>query len=162
MKTNNPDWGFYGTIKTATGCRFEAMSEMWDEMFEKLQALYPMRTETEIQDFLDSRIGRHLADEIGVNQGNRKVETILKIISGLTLVDMDKWWDWYYEKDAAKLTKMKNLYKIAIAHKMSQDAGMNNMKKALGVSDRRQVMDWLAAESRTEADFKRLLIKLGY
>jgi len=96
-KTNNPDWGFYGTIKTVTDAGDAAAQKVWDAMVKKIKNLYPSYTDAEIVKFLDNRVGRHLADDIGVNKGKRDINTILKVIKNLNRAEMDKWYRYYYQ-----------------------------------------------------------------
>ena len=98
LKTQNPEWGFYGTIKTATQCDDLTATKIWDTMREKIKSLYPQKSYADIIRFLDNRIGRHLADEIGVNQGQCDPNKILTAIENMSKKDMDSWWAYYYQR----------------------------------------------------------------
>jgi hypothetical protein len=94
-QTQNTDWGFYGTINTAIGFKEKTTDKIWNAMAGKIKALYPQCTDEQAVDFLDSRIGRHLADDIGVNIGNRKSTKILLAIKNMPTEYMGKWWQYY-------------------------------------------------------------------
>jgi hypothetical protein len=93
-KTTNTEWGFYGTINTQMGYNEEITNKIWDAMVTRIDHLH-QRTSEEIVAFLDSRIGRHLADDIGVNIGKRNPTKILRMIKDMPIEYMEKWWVYY-------------------------------------------------------------------
>ena len=65
LKTQNPEWGFFGTIERAGECPETA----WELAFEAIQDATDAHDENAygpdgVRDFLDSRDGRHFADEL--------------------------------------------------------------------------------------------------
>jgi hypothetical protein len=66
LPTRNTDYGFYGTI-TATPLRDRASDAFWALAFARIAGAADCRSEIEregVRDFLDSRMGRHFADEV--------------------------------------------------------------------------------------------------
>lgn len=65
LKTQNPEWGFFGTIERAG----ESPETAWALAFEAIQDVTGAHDKTcygpeGVRDFLDSRDGRHFADEL--------------------------------------------------------------------------------------------------
>ena len=58
MQTNNTDWGFYGTIR-----HHAEPAEAWSLAMEAIR-LTTGCPEAAVRDFLDSRHGRHFADDV--------------------------------------------------------------------------------------------------
>jgi len=75
LPTENESYGFYGTCITAGKTEAEAKN-LWDEASKGLKKLNPKATPEQIRDFLDSRIGRHIADQVAGD--NKPVDTVLK------------------------------------------------------------------------------------
>lgn len=66
LPSRNTDYGFYGTI-TATPLRDRTSDAFWTLAAARIAAAAGCRTEIEmegVRDFLDSRMGRHFADEL--------------------------------------------------------------------------------------------------
>jgi hypothetical protein len=63
LKTRNPEWGFYGTMRIN---RYDDPDAAWKETIEALTDLHGrFRFEPETaRDLLDATWGRHLADEM--------------------------------------------------------------------------------------------------
>ena len=64
--SRNTDYGFYGTI-TATPLRDRTSETFWTLAATRIAAAADCGTEAEmdgVRDFLDSRMGRHFADEL--------------------------------------------------------------------------------------------------
>lgn len=57
IKTNNPGYGFYGTINGDA-------DKAWGEAIEALAEATDTRDERRVAVFLDSRRGRHFADQV--------------------------------------------------------------------------------------------------
>jgi hypothetical protein len=93
-KTQNPKWGFYGTTKTATGANDADTTKVWNAMVKKIKSLYPAQKDAEIVQFLDSRVGRHLADFVA-SKGLFDVSAILKFIPSINKSEMEKWYKYY-------------------------------------------------------------------
>lgn len=79
LPTANETWGFWGTISNAEGDRF-LPQEAWNVAFQVVAATFALSPEL-TRDFLDSRTGRHLADELtnlrGDKVGARQIRTEL-------------------------------------------------------------------------------------
>ena len=60
LPTNNEDWGFWGTIGPQTANRREAWALATTAIGEATGG-----TPEAVRDFLDSRHGRHFADDVG-------------------------------------------------------------------------------------------------
>ena len=65
LKTRNPEWGFFGTIE----CAGESPETAWELAFTAIQDATGAHDENAygpdgVRDFLDSRDGRHFADEL--------------------------------------------------------------------------------------------------
>ena len=60
LESQNKKFGFYGT--NAVRSRKKAEAE-WSAAFQWVAEAMPTWTAEDIRDFLDSRCGRHLADE---------------------------------------------------------------------------------------------------
>ena len=66
LPSRNTDYGFYGTI-TTTPLRDRTSDAFWTLAATRIAAAAGCRNETEmegVRDFLDSRMGRHFADEV--------------------------------------------------------------------------------------------------
>lgn len=64
-KTNNQEWGFFGTCRSNTGCSIEQAEDIWNDVGIDLIVNFGMTGE-QARDFLDSKIGRHIADSMTV------------------------------------------------------------------------------------------------
>lgn len=65
LQTRNPEWGFFGTIERAG----ESAETVWPIAFEAIQDATGAHDEKAygpegVRDFLDSRDGRHFADQL--------------------------------------------------------------------------------------------------
>lgn len=97
MQTANEEWGFWGT-----SIRNEYNAEMaWGATSEFLIAKFSLSAEL-ARDVLDSRFGRHLADELSfIKGGPITAEAIKTHLAGLIA---EKNWCKYFER-AIKETK---------------------------------------------------------
>lgn len=60
LETENKEWGFYGTLqRTEFG---ECTEDAWDAFFDSVMQITRF-SEADIREFLDSKWGRHMADE---------------------------------------------------------------------------------------------------
>ncbi|MDR3208905.1 MAG: hypothetical protein LBT45_03585 [Rickettsiales bacterium] len=98
VNTQNPEWGFYGTIRSAGGFSEAVTKKIWLEMVGKIKSLYPEKKDFEIMRFLDNRIGRHLADRLVDMQGQITSGKVLHNIAKLTIEEMRQWWSYYYAR----------------------------------------------------------------
>ncbi len=58
LRTRNPSWGFYGTVR-----HHADPDEAWAEAMRRVVEVTAFSPEA-VRDFLDSRRGRHFADEV--------------------------------------------------------------------------------------------------
>jgi hypothetical protein len=63
VQTSNPDWGFHGTYKTAHGASDEEAGRAYADAHAQVMKHFKMN-HGEAQAFLDSRHGRHMADQV--------------------------------------------------------------------------------------------------
>ena len=64
LPTNNPDWGFWGTSER----NGYDVAMAWETAGDALATAFDL-TPVEIRDLLDSRFGRHLADDLSFIDG---------------------------------------------------------------------------------------------
>ena len=62
MGSVNKQFGFYGTVNNEFDD--ETTERIWNLMMTKLKEMYPNKSEDELVEFLDSRTGRHFADDL--------------------------------------------------------------------------------------------------
>ncbi len=75
--TNNEEWGFWGTIRQA-GVTGGHACEVWAEAVGAVASVMKVNTE-KARDLLDSRFGRHLADQIiGSAEVGEDIRKLLK------------------------------------------------------------------------------------
>lgn len=67
ITTKNPTWGFYGTLVQG-GADPDQAAALFDEAARALVRRFEL-SEDEARDVLDSRIGRHMADQRGSGEG---------------------------------------------------------------------------------------------
>jgi len=156
-KSQNLEWGFFGTIKTNLEISAPSVEKLWGQMVEKIRQLYPSMTDAQIVEFLDSRVGRHLADSIH----EKSISAIAGRIDRLTRIEFDRWFDWYNDKPVSRVIPTKSLLDTALSYELSTDEGRDAVIAAMGV-DPEAVVEWLEAPERTKNDIKALLKKLGY
>jgi len=72
LPTANPDWGFWGAIR-----HHADQAEAWRLAMQAIGAATACG-ETAVRDFLDSRFGRHLADDVGngLSEGMNLAEAV--------------------------------------------------------------------------------------
>ena len=71
LESRNKQYGFYGTT---VGNGVKAVEKEWAAAFRWVARAMPHWSPENIRDFLDSRIGRHLADEALDRRGVAKVD----------------------------------------------------------------------------------------
>ena len=90
MKGVNTEFGFYGAIKS----RFdeqEQIENIWFTVFQRIRQICPELTNKKIKDLLNSKIGRHFADELLDMPGDITMATVLMRIAMLNKLSMRKW-----------------------------------------------------------------------
>ncbi len=72
LPTANPDWGFWGAIR-----HHADQAEAWRLTMQAIGAATACG-ETAVRDFLDSRFGRHFADDVGngLSEGMNLAEAV--------------------------------------------------------------------------------------
>ena len=92
LTTRNESYGFYGTIASITDAEV-AWGLAMDAIVEITDA-----PETAVRDFLDSRPGRHFADEVS-NQASRGPDLEAAINAAL-----DRWMQWQISRRTSRET----------------------------------------------------------
>jgi hypothetical protein len=91
LPTRNPHWGFFGTIERA-GESAETAWNLASEMIADELGDAAACADEGIRDFLDSRMGRHFADEVaGRIAGSGERGTTLRAAIGAAIA---QWQDW--------------------------------------------------------------------
>lgn len=82
LTSRNPDWGFYGEVS-----RLAAPDEGWSIAFREISERTGV-ADYGIRDFLDSRHGRHFADDVanGLAAGDE--------LSAAISTALDRWMNW--------------------------------------------------------------------
>ena len=62
LSTNNPSYGFFGTIQRNRGEK--GAQQAWSVAFATIQKSVPKAEPVDIRNYLDSRYGRHVADQV--------------------------------------------------------------------------------------------------
>lgn len=62
ISTNNPSNGFFGTIQLKRGEK--GAQQAWQVAFTAIQKAVPKAEPADIRNFLDSKYGRHAADQV--------------------------------------------------------------------------------------------------
>ena len=77
LPTANPDWGFWGAIR-----HHADQAEAWRLAMQAIGAATACG-ETAVRDFLDSRFGRHLADDVGngLSEGMNLAEAVDAVVA---------------------------------------------------------------------------------
>jgi len=86
----NKQFGFWGTLKCHAKDTKE-LTDIWNAITVKLMELYPEKTEQDIVDFLNSRCGRHFADNLLDNPSGFIYNLILIKITMLNKIKMNPW-----------------------------------------------------------------------
>lgn len=149
LKTMNPQGGFFGTIQRNT-CNTKSTEKIWISAVKRLQKLYPNKSEKEIVEFLDSRVGRHFADSIVDSAGKLSALVIELRVSMLNKLNTIPWWNYFSDKKSRpqKIDK-KALYRCALRYEMNCQAKQNIMTEILGDKNI-DLNKWLESEHTTE------------
>ena len=94
MTTINKQHGFYGAL----AARYDSpvhRQEIWDIAIKRLGQIHSEKSAAEIVDFLNSRTGRHLADEIFDGPGTLSHGVAMLRMAMLNRLKMAKWWAHY-------------------------------------------------------------------
>lgn len=62
LSTNNPSYGFFGTVQLKRGEK--GAQQAWQVAFTAIQKAVPKANPADIRNFLDSKYGRHTADQV--------------------------------------------------------------------------------------------------
>lgn len=99
-KSKNPGWGFQGTLESTYGLSGSEAEKLFSYAVKQLQKHYKTSVDTAVE-FLDSRRGRHFADELsfhGAEEGG-DFRSIMKSVD--TALKKAKW----LKKEILKLVK---------------------------------------------------------
>lgn len=132
MTKINKQFGFYGTIKDES---FEQkdVDTIWDLINKKLVEIYPEKTEDDIVEFLNSRIGRHFADYLVDSPKGPSAHVTMWRISTLNRLKVDKYWEWFHDGELKPKTLCKSLlYKNALKNQIKKKKPRELMIKVLG------------------------------
>jgi hypothetical protein len=90
LRTANPDWGFWGT-SVRNG--YDA-ALAWEAASDALATAFDL-TPAEIRDLLDSRFGRHLADDLSFIPGGPASREAIEehIMARLAVRSWRRWFD---------------------------------------------------------------------
>ncbi len=153
MKNNitiNKEWGFYGTIKNQFEVPRDAIAA-WNLMVCQLGNLYPNKTNEEIIEFLNSTVGRHLADYLADRMNGGGIGKLSDIIIRLNLLTMGKWWDSFNGKDSRQpKPSMLLLYRNALAHIMKNKTIKQEIDIMLGIN---KTSLWPNADAWLKCDY---------
>ena len=113
----NKKFGFYGTINNS----FNAIDtqKIWDVVTQKLEEIYPNKTEDEIFEFLNAKTGRHFADELLDAPEEIPINVLMMKIAMLNKLKMAKWWAYHNGiRIAFAMLDQRELFKAAIRNEM--------------------------------------------
>lgn len=108
LPTQNEGWGFWGTASNYTGK--DNMTELWEATFKIIQDKAGF-TPQETLGLMDSRWGRHTADEFA-EELSCDLETFIKAFKRKMTKDrLHRDFNYYVDADAYKPTKATRRYK---------------------------------------------------
>ena len=159
MKGVNTEFGFYGAIKS----RFdeqEQIENIWFTVFQRIRQICPELTNKKIKDLLNSKIGRHFADELLDMPGDITMATVLMRIAMLNKLSMRKWLV-YQGGYALVMEPVDNrmLFKSAIKHEMRKKSIRNLMIDMIGCKDDAIWPDpetWINADNIPTSELKSM------
>ena len=94
IKTTNLDWGFYGTLKSIFRLGDKTASKSYDLMAHRVIELFSV-TEIEAVEFLDSRMGRHMAD----NFTYFFKKDAINAVNNYSVEKIKEYYDWFKKSD---------------------------------------------------------------
>jgi hypothetical protein len=95
LPTRNPDWGFWGTVARREAATAIDAAEAWAIASRGIAEATDAAPEG-VRDFLDSRHGRHFADEVG--NGLLRGQTPEAAIDAA----IARWMDWRIDRHTAR------------------------------------------------------------
>ena len=117
MGSVNKKFGFYGTVNNEFDD--ETTERIWNLMMTKLKEMYPNKSEDELVEFLDSRTGRHFADDLLSDPQGITMGVLMLKIAMLNKLKMAPWWGYYNDiTPAVAVLDKKVLFRSAIKHEM--------------------------------------------
>ena len=117
MGSVNKQFGFYGTVNNELDD--ETTERIWNLMMTKLKEMYPNKSEDELVEFLDSRTGRHFADDLLSDPQGITMGVLMLKIAMLNKLKMAPWWGYYNGITPAVAVLDKSiLFRSAIKHEM--------------------------------------------
>lgn len=96
IKSTNPDWGFFGTTQRNYNFSDEATERLFDATAQMLSKQFKLSA-PQIVSFLDSKYGRHFADELsfhGAKDGITEKDFVGVVRKYLKKVDAREVNDW--------------------------------------------------------------------
>ncbi len=123
--------GFYGTIREQMDS-FQEANTAWNLMAHKLMMLYKDKTFEELVEFLNSSIGRQLAEHLISILHHKGIAPLSARIVGLNHLSMEQWWDCYNKKSTEPpQASMHLLYRNALARIMQNETVLKEMENTL-------------------------------
>jgi len=161
MGSVNKKFGFYGTVNNEFDD--ETTERIWNLMMTKLKEMYPNKPEDELVEFLDSRVGRHFADDLLSNPQGITMPVLMLKIAMLNKLKMAQWWGYYNGITPAVAVLDKNmLFRSAIKHEMRKKGIRKLIEDVVGCGIDKVWSTpemWLDADSTTTEE---LQIMWGY
>lgn len=145
----NKQYGFYGAMRNQFQDEFE-LKTIWKTILTRLTQMYPEKTQDDIVAFLNSKAGRHLADEI-LDCPDQMYAIVMLRIAMLSKLSTLKWWAYYH--DVAPVPEPVNkrlLYQSAIKHAMRKK---NIRKLMLDLLDCKRDMIWKDVKTWVDSQF---------
>lgn len=161
MTEINKQFGFYGTIH----CAFNEKDTniIWDTIVKRLDGLYKNRTEAEVIEMLNSKAGRHFADELLDSPEPKSLGLIMIKIAMLNKVKMADHWAAFHDYVPVLVPINEHkLYKSALQAEMKKKAARELMAEILDCKTDPVWTDpniWLNSEFTTARELK---IMWGY
>jgi hypothetical protein len=140
IESQNKKYGFYGTIKN---CRHLSIKYEWKNAVDWVKKAMPMWTDTEVCIFLDSRYGRHLADE--ASDAN-----------GIKNVSIERWLDILFDfgAEGSDFLPKQDATRINEARKLAREA-LKNLQKASEIYS-----EICAAENPNHSESQKSIYKM--
>ena len=118
MTAINKQHGFYGALAAHYGSP-DHRNAIWDVTVKRLGQICPEKSADEILVFLNSRAGRHLADEMFDGSGTPSYGVAMLRVAMLNKLKMAKWWAYHTGTTSRPITVDKRmLYRSAIKNEM--------------------------------------------
>ncbi len=150
MKTEiNTEYGFWGTMANHIDNDAD-LKQIWDSAVRKILQTKSKADTSYACEFLNSRVGRHLADSlIDVSKETTTAGMVAEIIK-LTTYKMAVWHDWFADRPVLKHPcNMRIIYISAIRGAIMGDAAKSKLTAALG-DGWASIEHWMIASDEQE------------